>query len=117
MGNPIVHFEIGWPKPKEAVKFYSNLFDWDIEWVDEMNYGVIKTGDEPGGGIMGQEDNPPHLTIYIHVDSVDDYLAKAEKLGATVVLPKTAIPNVGFIGAFRDPENQLIGLMQGLKEE
>jgi len=46
------------------------------------------------------------------VNDVDATLAKAQEAGATVVLPKMEIPNVGFAAMFLDPDQIPVGLFQ-----
>jgi predicted enzyme related to lactoylglutathione lyase len=49
--------------------------------------------------------------VYLTVKSLDDTLAKAQKLGGTVAVPKTVI--AGDMGAFafvKAPDGNLIGL-------
>ena len=46
------------------------------------------------------------------VSSVDDYTAKIEAAGGTVVMPKMAIPGVGYAAACLDTEGNPFGLFQ-----
>jgi predicted enzyme related to lactoylglutathione lyase len=48
----------------------------------------------------------------VQVPSVDDYFAKAQKLGGTVALPKMPIPGVGWIAYCKDPDGNIFGLHQ-----
>jgi hypothetical protein len=59
---------------------------------------------------MAKRESPGEtITNYIDVPSVDEYIAKVEKLGGKVVLPKTAVPGIGY----RDilGENDLVIVM------
>ncbi len=59
--NRIVHFEIHAADPERAVKFYKDVFGWEItEWVipgveikDENRYWLVTTGPETEPGING----------------------------------------------------------------
>lgn len=51
-------------------------------------------------------------TNIIGVPSVDEYLAKIEKSGGKVVMPKTAIPGVGWFASCQDTEGNVFGIMQ-----
>ena len=49
---------------------------------------------------------------YIDVGSVDDYIAKFQANGGTLVRPTTAIPEVGYAAICNDTEGNPIGLFQ-----
>jgi hypothetical protein len=46
----------------------------------------------------------------IDVPSVDDYAQKVEAHGGKVVVPKMAIPGVGWLAYFADPEGNITGI-------
>ena len=49
---------------------------------------------------------------YVHVASLDDTVAKAERLGAVVLRPKTAIPRTAWHAVLADPEGNIFGIYQ-----
>jgi len=48
----------------------------------------------------------------IGIPSVDEYVDRATKAGATVALPKMAIPGIGFQAYIKDPDGNVLGLHQ-----
>jgi predicted enzyme related to lactoylglutathione lyase len=60
------------------------------------------------------EENAPRPTItdYIGVPSVDEYAAKVEKLGGKIIVPKKAIPGMGFFAICMDTENNAFGIWE-----
>jgi len=113
MGNPIVHWEIAGENREKLQGFYGSLFDWEIEDMPAMNYGMVKTGVEPGGGIAGTEGKmPPYLTVYVQVDDLQASLDKAVELGAKALVPPTPIPNIGSFAMFSDPEGNVVGIFK-----
>jgi predicted enzyme related to lactoylglutathione lyase len=117
MANPVVHFEIPANDVKRAKKFYEKTFGWKIDYLKEMDYYVISAKTKDGGkevgidGGMMQRKNPGQMFMnYISVASVDTSLKLAVANGAKIALPKTPIGDMGFIGAFVDPEGNCIGL-------
>jgi predicted enzyme related to lactoylglutathione lyase len=48
----------------------------------------------------------------IDVPSVDDYTSKVESKGGTVVVPKMAVPGIGYMAYCTDPEGNMFGIMQ-----
>ncbi len=112
----VVHFEIPADKPERAVKFYKMIFAWKIEkWAGPVDYWLITTGEdkEPGinGAIMSKENQKTTINT-IDVPSVDYYLKKITEAGGKVVMPKTAVPSVGYMAYCADTEGNVFGIMQ-----
>jgi len=115
----IVHFDIGSDDPERARKFYEALFGWKMEKPPGMtDYYLIETRGlegEPGvGGGLGKRDEPgQRITSYIGVSSIDEYVAKVERLGGKVATPRTAVPGWGYLAICFDTEDNMFGLWQG----
>jgi predicted enzyme related to lactoylglutathione lyase len=114
----LVHFEIPADDIDRARNFYSGLFGWEINAIPDMDYWLITTSGEKavGGGMMKRQNPEQSITNYIDVPSVDDYAAKIEALGGKVVMPKTAVPGMGYFLMFMDPENNPLGIWEDNKE-
>ena len=117
----VTHFEIHASRPQALIDFYGSLFGWKFR--GGPDYWQIDTGsaDPPaiGGGLIprrgpaaleGQAVNAFICTI--DVEGLDGSLAKALSLGASLALPKMAIPGVGWLAYVKDPDANLLGLMQ-----
>lgn len=112
MANPFVHCELSTPNLPEAQMFYKKLFDWKISKMPSMEYLGIDTGTKNSGGGMQAKQMPEQPTAwmpYVEVSDVKKSLAKAEKLGAHIVLPFTDI-GMGAIGVFVDPTGAALGV-------
>lgn len=48
--------------------------------------------------------------VYLHAPTLDASLARVERAGGSVVLPKTDIGDPGFIALVRDTEGNVVGL-------
>jgi len=105
--------------PAAARAFYQGLFGWQLE---DMNmaeggtYTVVKTADgEAIGGVMamppGAAGMPPAWGAYVTVEDTDATVAKAEALGASVVVPPTDIPKVGRFAVLRDPQGAALAVI------
>ncbi len=113
----VVHFEINADDVERAVKFYSEVFGWNIQkWEGPINYWLVITGEdaEPGinGGLMKREDPAATTVNTIDVPSVDEFAAKITAGGGKVVRPKTAIPGVGYFAYCQDTEGNAFGIME-----
>lgn len=119
----VVHFEIQGSDPEALVRFYVALFGWKISRWGEAPYWLVDTGDtaQPGinGGLLPRRGSPPAdgqavnaFVCTVEVPSVDDYFAKAQQLGGKAALPKMPIPSVGWLAYVKDPDGNILGLMQ-----
>jgi predicted enzyme related to lactoylglutathione lyase len=114
MNHKIVHVEISAKDRMALSKFYADVFGWELEHIDEMNYTTFKAGDGVGGGFNPvTEDNPAGtVTIYIETDDVTASLKDVEKAGGIAISPEMDIPNTGKFGLFSDPQGNMIGLFK-----
>jgi predicted enzyme related to lactoylglutathione lyase len=112
----VVHFEISSDEPEKAIEFYKKTFGWEFQkWEGPMEYWLIMTGDKNQPGIDGGlgRKSPENLDKnVIDVDDVDEALNKVEANGGTILRPKMAIPGVGYIAYFKDPDGNIFGLMK-----
>ena len=119
MGQPVVHFEITGKDGKALQAYFSQLFGWEIDANNPMDYGVIaregnttSDGIGIGGGVSsGPEGYPGHVTVYVEVDDVEGSLAKAEQLGGTRTMGPEEVMEGLVVGLFNDPEGHVIGVM------
>jgi len=112
MGQPVVHFEIGCRDTAKTQEFYSKLFDWKIQSAGPA--AMIDT--QGGGGINGHISSLGHepfnyVTVYVQVDDVQAYLAKAQELGGKKVVGPVDIPT-GTFAWMSDVEGNVIGLFK-----
>ena len=118
-----VHFEIHATDPERSCRFYQAVLGWSIEQWGDQPYWIITTGrtDEPGinGGLLPRRGPAPEVGAPVNafvlthaVDDIDDTLAAAQQNGATIALPKDAMPGVGLLAYIHDPDGNLLGLLQ-----
>ena len=122
MGMPVVHFEVIGKDGAALQQYYSQLFGWQINAENPMNYGMVgregnvnAEGVGIGGGVgSGPEGYEGHVTFYVEVPDVEASLAKAEELGGTRVMgPETMMDQIE-LGLFTDPEGHVIGVVKSL---
>jgi hypothetical protein len=114
----VVHFEIPADNVDRAKEFYTELFGWKIEEATGMGgYWLITTSGQKavGGGIMERQNPQQTITNYIDVSSADEYAAKIEKLGGKIVVPKRAVPGMGYFAICLDTENNVFGIWEDNK--
>ena len=119
--NTIGHLEIPAENIDKSKEFYSNLFNWEFKFVEEMNYMMftIKNKDgaiTSGGGITPKLNELHPITNYINVENIDTSTEKITELGGKIVLPKNAVPGMGWFVHFTDPDGNLMAIWQDDKE-
>jgi uncharacterized protein len=127
MDHTMVHFEIPADDPERAANFYRELFGWDVgKWEGSANggmeYWMVKTVPTDGqgmpirpgvnGGLMRRmyPGQPP--VNYINVEDVDEFVRKAEKLGAKTLMGKHPVPGMGWFAQLNDTEGNLFAVWQ-----
>jgi predicted enzyme related to lactoylglutathione lyase len=115
MANEIVHWEFMGPDGAAITSFYENLFGWKSEGVPGFDgYNLIGADQAGIGGAVGQgsETMPAYVTVYVQVDDVTEYLAKAEAGGGGTVMPRTVVPGMVTFGLFSDPAGNIVGVVE-----
>lgn len=119
MKHTIVHFEIPADDIERAKKFYAELFGWQFSTPPGYDdYWTFYTGDpeqDAGGGLMKRQAPEQGIVQYIQVESVDEYATKAQKLGGTVILPKSPVPGMGWFAHLLDTEGSCFAIWESDK--
>ena len=115
--NVLTHFEIPVDNVNKAKEFYSNLFDWEFNYMEEMKYLMFNTESEDGktklsGGIFKKPNESFKVTNYFSVKNLDESAKKVEVLGGKIVVPKTPVPGMGWFVHFTDIDGNLLALWE-----
>jgi predicted enzyme related to lactoylglutathione lyase len=112
----ISHFDIPVDDPKRAQKFYKEVFNWKFEkWDGPTDYWMAKTGiDEPGidGGMSKRIPGQIGMTNTINVPSTEEFSKKVMENGGQLLIPKMAIPKVGWFAQCMDTEGNMFGIIE-----
>ena len=118
MPRPI-HFELQADDPERAAGFYRDVFGWKIEkWDGPEDYWLLMIGekDQPGidGGMSRRSDTQqfPSTTNTLDVPDVDEFSEKIKKHGGEIVMPRMAVPKVGWMVYCKDTEGNIFGIIQ-----
>jgi uncharacterized protein len=122
MGQPVTHFEVVGKDGAKLRSYYSELFGWEIDANNPMNYGLVSREDNLspegigiGGGIgQGPSGYEGHVTFYVGVDDVEATLARAESFGGKRLMGPDELdtPNGKIVlGHLADPEGHMIGVV------
>jgi predicted enzyme related to lactoylglutathione lyase len=113
MADPVIHFEIIGKDAANSQKFYADLFGWDIDADNPLNYGSVAAGEGGiGGGVGPTMDGSARTMFYVGVEDLQAKIDAAQALGAKTVMPPMDVPGGPSIAMFTDPDGNLIGLMK-----
>ncbi|MEE8270871.1 MAG: VOC family protein [Alphaproteobacteria bacterium] len=112
MGYPVVHFELHGRDAGRLNGFYADVFGWEIDADNPMNYGRVdtKSGTGIAGGITAS-DIAPAVLVYIQVPDAQAALGKVQAAGGKVVMPVKVIPGAVTMAIFEDVEGNKVGLV------
>lgn len=112
----VLHFEIPSDNPEKSMDFYSKVFGWKFSRWGEEPYWMAETGPADAPGINGaiiKKNDPNHpLVNTIGVENIDVTIKDVQSNGCEIVVPKMAVPGVGYLMYFKDPDNNITGVMQ-----
>lgn len=117
----ISHVEIPALDGKSSGSFYSNIFGWKVNTLEEFNYTMFHPESGPEGGFVQIRENPTmhgqstkQVLIYISTDDLDATVAKIEAEGGKILERRIEVPGTGWFAIFQDPAENYIGLFQYL---
>jgi predicted enzyme related to lactoylglutathione lyase len=101
--------------PANVSDFYARIFGWKVKHIPEMNYRLVETGGKGGlsGGIFKPEREGPwpgNMLFYILVDDLAAYREKIVAAGGKIHVEEQAVPGMGTLSLFTDPEGRMNGL-------
>ena len=116
MNNRVVHFEIPCDQPENTMNFFKEAFGWSFQQFGNEPYWIAITGDEKTPGINGaimKKMNPGQpVANSIDVPDIEVAIQNIINAGGTIVVPKMAIPTVGWLAYFKDPDGNIHGVYQ-----
>ncbi|TMD29074.1 MAG: VOC family protein [Chloroflexi bacterium] len=114
MADRVIHFEVLGRDQVKLQRFYSDLFGWTFNTDNQDGYGIAP-GDQAGIAVgvgTSRDGSGGGVTGYVAVSDIDAAIAKAERLGGRVVMPKMSPGPDATIALVADPEGHVIGLTQ-----
>jgi predicted enzyme related to lactoylglutathione lyase len=86
--RPVVHLELHTPNRIAASAFYARLLGWRPELIETIrgSYLALDLGGGLDGGVVECGIGRPVWLPYVEVQQIEEYAARAEGLGARVLL-------------------------------
>ena len=121
MKNKLAHFAIYIDDIDRAKTFYSNLFGWEFNNYGQNDFLQIKNPEleeaPPIGALQARKYSPIQDKVIgfecsIEVQDIDRVEELIRENGGKIVMPKTAIPYVGWLIKFVDTEDNIVCAIQ-----
>jgi len=117
MTSSLTHFEIYGEQPTELAEFYRAVFGWQVEQMPAVDYWRIQTGSIETSALSGGLTYRalPNLNgwmLFVNVPSLDETVELLQKLGGSIVRPKTAVPKAAWVTIVADPAKNIFGVWQ-----
>jgi hypothetical protein len=123
MGNSdgrFVWYELATTDVEAAKAFYIDVVGWDTAAsMPGSVYTLFTAGDTPVAGLSKllasaqKAGAAPQWRGYVGVDDVDAAARRVKKLGGTVLMPPTDVPNVSRLSVIADPQMATLALIKG----
>jgi len=124
--DPVVHFEMPYENSERLVKFYSQVFGWQMQKLGEKMGGYVtatttetdeqrmikRPGVINGGFYPKQPDSPACPSVVIAVDDLKKAMERVSDAGGKILNEPVEIPGIGLYVSFRDPEGNRLSLLQ-----
>ena len=110
---PVIHWQMVVKDPDKVATFYGSVFGWQISANNALGYRRVETGGAAAldGGIWPSPPEGHNLVqLFIGVDSVEDYVARAEAHGARTLIPPQHLPDGDVVAIMIDPAGMSFGL-------
>lgn len=111
MAYPIVHVEFQVKDADKARQWYTDIFGWETEKDEKLDYITFTTGPNEIGGGFSASGMPAGAVPYVSTDDIPALLAKVEGRGGAVLQPEMEIPGMGTLAIFTDPDGNTIGVI------
>jgi predicted enzyme related to lactoylglutathione lyase len=115
MPHPVIRWQIISPEPDKTAGFYQKLFDWQLSKANAMGYRELSSAVKPAAPVDGGVwPSPPgqnaFVQLFIEVADVDACIQKATGLGASVIVPKSVLPDGDTMAVLLDPAGLSFGI-------
>ena len=117
-----VWYELTTTDAEAAKAFYADVVGWGLRDASMPGaaYTLFTAGEDPVAGLTGLSAEArkmgaqPRWTGYVGVDDVDATTDRLRRLGGTVYVPPTDVPDVSRFSVVADPQAATLALVKGL---
>jgi len=107
----LTKFQIPPTMPIDAMAFFNDVFGWTFQQQGSQTYLSATAEASPFQIVSLHEDNEPTIGT-IEVKDVDRMVKRVQKEGGEIVIPKKAVPGIGWLAYCKGPDQNIFSLMQ-----
>ena len=107
----LTKFQIPPTMPINAMAFFNEVFGWTFQQQGNQTYLSATADASPFQIVPLQEDTAPTIGT-IRVKDVDRMMRKVQREGGEIVIPKKAVPGIGWLAYCKGPGQHIFSLMQ-----
>ena len=89
--------------PDATARFYEAVFGWSVDRANPLGYRRITTGGTPGGIWPAPPTAHTFAQLLVSVADVDGAIDRAVERGATVLVPRSVLPEGEIMAVLKDP--------------
>lgn len=119
--NPVVFWELASHDMEKSVKFFQDVFDWQIDFNERLGFYIIPQATPQGESLDGaiftlKRAKLPFLTIYIQVEDIDAKAKLIEQKGGFIVEEPFNISDKSRICLFNEPSGVTFAMIESITE-
>lgn len=114
--NPIVFWELASHDAEKSVKFFEDVFEWEVPMNERLGFYTTNVGEDAeaidGGIFTLKKAKLPFLTLFIQVEDIDAKARKIEECGGNLIEPPHALDSGASICLFNEPSGVTFAMIQ-----
>jgi len=111
MSGSVSRWQILSPEPDTTAEFYTRVFGWRVTRANALGFREVDTGGMPGGIWPAPPGATCFVQLFVEVDDVDDAVTAAQARGASVIVPRSVLPDGDVMAVLRDPQGLSFGIV------
>ena len=111
----VVKWQIITPQPDVVAAYYKRLFGWSVVDANALGYREMRSRGTRGvdGGVgPSPAGAPSFVRLFVEVADVGVAVAEAAQLGASVLVPRSVLPDGDIMAILVDPAGVSFGLCE-----
>ncbi len=118
--NPVVFWELASNDMEKSVRFFREVFEWQIEFDEGLGFFIIPDTTPPdlsleGGIFTLRRAKLPFVSLYLRVEDIIEKARLVEEKGGLVIEAPHEIPGGSWICLFNDPSGVTFAMIQPKK--
>ena len=114
--NPIVFWELASHDAEKSVKFFEDVFEWELPMNERLGFYTTSadshTSGLDGGIFTLKKAKLPFLTLFIQVEDIEEKARKIEECGGNIIEAPHTLDSGSSICLFNEPSGVTFAMIQ-----